>query len=79
MDQDGAAPPQRRPGRPATGQTPVRTVRIGNVWDRCMTLAQQRGEKMTALVERALIAEEKRLNRQFGSRTSGSATPPTGP
>ena len=57
------APPKRRPGRPATGQTPVRTVRIGSVWDRCAELAAERGEKMTALVERALIAEERRLER----------------
>lgn len=64
MDQGTPDSAPRRPGRPATGQTPVRTVRIGAVWDRCVELATGRGEKMTALVERALVAEEKRLNRR---------------
>lgn len=64
MEQESAAdPPKRRGGRPATGQTPVRTLRLGGVWDRCAELAAERGEKMTALVERALIAEERRLKR----------------
>lgn len=41
-------------GRPATGQTPVRTMRIGGIWDEAKAIADRRGEKMTAVVEEAL-------------------------
>jgi hypothetical protein len=61
--QDDQPPPKRRPGRPATGRDPVRSVRIGALWDRCVALAASRGESMTTFVERALSSEEKRLRR----------------
>jgi hypothetical protein len=47
-------PEKRRPGRPRTGVTPKRNIRIGEVWDQAADLARARGESMTAVVERAL-------------------------
>jgi hypothetical protein len=41
-------------GRPATGQTPVRTVRIGPVWDDALALMKERGDKMPHIIEAAL-------------------------
>lgn len=41
-------------GRPATGQTPVRTLRLGQVWDEAKENAKSDGETMTDLVERLL-------------------------
>lgn len=73
MEHETSSAPKRRPGRPATGQTPVRTARLGDVWDRCAKLADARGEKMTALVERALLAEERRLLRR-GRQTEGATS-----
>lgn len=46
--------PKRRPGRPATGQTPTRSVRIGSIWDRAREIAEQRGEGISTVIERAL-------------------------
>lgn len=44
-----------RTGRPATGKTPHRTVRIGDpVWLPAQAIAAARGETMTAVIERAL-------------------------
>jgi hypothetical protein len=63
MKQEEQPAPKRRGGRPATGRDPVRSVRIGALWDRCVELATGRGESMTTFVERALTAEEKRLLR----------------
>lgn len=50
----------RKVGRPATGQTPVRTLRLGSIWDEAKAIADQRGEKMTAVVEDALRRYIKR-------------------
>ena len=44
----------RRGGRPATGKTPTRSVRIGDVWDRARAIAEQRGTTITAVIEHAL-------------------------
>jgi hypothetical protein len=44
----------KKVGRPATGQTPVRTVRVGTSWDEAKAIADRRGEKMAAIVEEAL-------------------------
>jgi hypothetical protein len=41
-------------GRPATGQTPVRTVRIGPVWDEALAIAKERGDRMPVIIEAAL-------------------------
>jgi hypothetical protein len=44
----------RRPGRPATGQVPVRTVRVGHVWDQAHEIAKARRERFADVVESAL-------------------------
>jgi hypothetical protein len=41
-------------GRPATGQTPVRTVRIGAAWDEARANAEADGEKFADVLERLL-------------------------
>lgn len=41
-------------GRPATGKTPVRTVRLGAVWDEAKTNAKADGETMTHVLDRLL-------------------------
>ncbi|WP_091453118.1 hypothetical protein [Micromonospora inyonensis] len=69
-------PPKRR-GRPATGVTPKRNIRLGATWDRAEELGRQlaelRGEKfsMTAYVEEALRRENARIEREL--RRSGNA------
>ena len=45
---------KRRPGRPRTGVTPKRNIRVGQVWDEAAAIAAARGETMTAVIERAL-------------------------
>jgi len=52
----------RRRGRPATGVTPKRNVRIGEVWARGEMLAAQLGVSMTAYVEEALRRENARCD-----------------
>ena len=55
---------QKRPrGRPRTGVTPKRNIRIGPIWDEAAALAAERGETMTALVIRAIEREVARLRR----------------
>jgi hypothetical protein len=53
-------PAKRRPGRPRTGVTPKRNIRVGQVWDDAAALAAARGETMTTVVERALQHYVKR-------------------
>jgi hypothetical protein len=55
--------PKRR-GRPATGVTPKRNIRLGETWDRAEELAKQHGMTMTAFVEQALLREIARVDRQ---------------
>lgn len=46
---------EKRPrGRPATGVTPKRNIRVGDVWDQAEELAKADGETMTDLVKRLL-------------------------
>ena len=46
---------EKRPrGRPRTGVTPKRNIRVGQIWDDAALIAASRGETMTAVVERAL-------------------------
>lgn len=45
---------KRQVGRPRTGQTPKRNIRVGRVWDDAAAIAEARGETMTAVVERLL-------------------------
>jgi hypothetical protein len=59
----------RRRGRPATGVTTKRNVRIGAEWDRAERLAAQLAERegakvnVTAYVEAALKRENDRVER----------------
>lgn len=55
---------QKRRGRPATGQTPKRNVRIGQVWDDAEDLAHILDMRMTAYVEEALRRENTRRARE---------------
>lgn len=48
--------PKRGRGRPATGTNPVRSMRIGPVFDEARRYAEAAGETITALVERLLAA-----------------------
>lgn len=42
-------------GRPATGRTPIRNVRIpDDVWKPALDLAKARGETLTSVIETAL-------------------------
>lgn len=51
-----------RRGRPATGRTPGRHVRVGPVWDEVATLAAiVTGENMPAVLARLLAVEADRL------------------
>jgi hypothetical protein len=58
---------EKRPrGRPATGVTPKRNIRVGDVWDQAEEIAKQAsGETMTALVTR-LLHGYVREHRQDG-------------
>lgn len=57
-------PPARRRGRPATGITPKRNVRIGADWDRLEALAAEQGETITDAVKKAVAAEVRRRERR---------------
>jgi len=61
---------KRGPGRPATGQVPVRTVRIGPVWDEAYALAKERGDRMPDVIEAAL----KRYIARHRTNTEGLST-----
>jgi len=58
----------RRVGRPATGQTPVRTVRIGHIWDEAKQHADERGDKLAVILEEALRRYVHRCERQAGDQ-----------
>lgn len=46
---------KRRRGRPATGVTPKRNLRVGPIWDEAAAIAAERGDgNMTQLVTRLL-------------------------
>ena len=56
---------EKRPrGRPATGETPKRNIRIGPIWDEVAGYAAEDGEKMTTLVERLLHAYAVRRRKR---------------
>ncbi len=61
---------RRRRGRPATGITPKRNVRIGEVWEHGEELAAQLGMTMTAYVEDALRRANERVRRQLARRAN---------
>lgn len=47
---------KRRPGRPATGKTPVRSMRLGDIYDKAKAKAEANGETITAVVKRLLTS-----------------------
>lgn len=54
FDMSDQTEPKRRVGRPATGVTPKRNIRVGEVWDQAAELASEDGETMTAVVTHLL-------------------------
>ncbi len=61
---DTEIPEPRRRGRPATGETPKRQVRIGSEWERAEAASAASGLKIAAYVEQALKRENDRVERQ---------------
>ena len=60
---------KRRPGRPATGHDPTRSIRCpDDLWAEIRVVAKERGESASALVVRAAAREVRRLRRQGGDR-----------
>ena len=57
--------PKNRGGRPATGVTTKRQVRIGEEWDRAESMAAQLGMPTARYVEQALKRENDRVERQL--------------
>ena len=47
-------PPKRPRGRPPTGVTPKRNIRVAAVWDDAAAIANARGETITSVIEAAL-------------------------
>jgi hypothetical protein len=57
----------RSPGRPRTRDgdyDPVRSTRVGPLWDECVRQAEADGEKMTAFVIEAIARELARRRRK---------------
>jgi hypothetical protein len=62
----------RRRGRPPTGITPKRYLRVGAIWDEVERLARDiSGETMTDVVKRLLDAERRRLLRLQRTQQAG--------
>ncbi|NBE80291.1 hypothetical protein [Micromonospora rubida] len=57
--------PKPRRGRPATGVTPKRNVRIGAAWDTAEQLAGQLGLTVTAYVEQAIREHNARVEKKL--------------
>lgn len=55
--------PKRGPGRPPTGVTKKRDVRVGDVWDEAAVYAKADGENMPALLTR-LLSDYVQAKRQ---------------
>lgn len=45
---------EKRLGRPRTGVTPHRSVRVGRSWDQAKVVARERGDKMSDIITKAL-------------------------
>jgi hypothetical protein len=63
----GGMTEENRGGRPkgsTTGRLPLRTLKMGPLWEQGKAVAQAHGMTMTALVEEALRREIARLERQ---------------
>lgn len=60
---------KRGRGRPATGVTPKRNIRVGEIWDEAEAIAKDRGENMAQLVTRLLhtwVAENRPTEADAG-------------
>jgi len=58
--------PKRRPGRPATGRDPVRSIRIDDErWGRVAEAAEEDGTSSTEIVKRAI---DEHLDRRDAER-----------
>lgn len=68
--------------RPKTGVTPVRNIRVAeDLWRPAQHAAKDRGETLTAVIERALrryVAEHERAQRraQAEEDSTDAGTPP---
>lgn len=66
-------------GRPPTGVTPKRNIRLGEVWERGEELAALLGITMTAYVEDALRRANERVGRQLARRGDRPSSDPPEP
>ncbi len=68
----------RRRGRPATGKTPLRNVRIADaLWHPARDAAEANGETVTAVIERALrryVADHEHAQRRAHTDDSPQET-----
>lgn len=72
-------------GRPATGVTPVRTVRIGDEWDEAERLAGELAKHMgwpkpslPAYVRQALVMENARVTKILAKAAARAGDPTDG-
>lgn len=66
---------KRRPGRPATGHDPTRSLRVGKVWDEAMAIAKIRGDKLNQVVTRALESYVRRHRHELEQATGYGSAP----
>jgi len=62
---------KKRRGRPATGVTPKRNLRVGPVWDEAAAIAEARGETITDVARPILERGLRRYIRQHGQEGVG--------
>jgi hypothetical protein len=53
-------------GRPRTGVTPKRNIRVGALWDEAQAIAASRGDSMTEVVKPAIERALRRYIRDNG-------------
>ncbi len=63
--------PRRGPGRPATGVTPKRNIRVGDIWDQAAAIAERRGETMTEIVVPVIERELRRYVERYSDQVEG--------
>lgn len=75
---DDATTPNRggRPKGSGTGQTKLRHLRMGPLWEQGQEVAKEQGMTMTALVEEALRREIARLGRRKPAEEDASQLRP---
>lgn len=65
MSDEESTTEKNRGGRPATGVTPKRQVRVGAEWERAEEMAAALGMKTAAYIEQAIKRENDRTARQL--------------